>query len=99
MLLMPILVCFGTALGPGTQPTATNLSGHTGWVSSVAFAPDGKTLATGSADRTVRLWLVSTGRLQQELRGHTDYVSALAFAPDGRILATGSYDQTARLWE
>jgi WD40 repeat protein len=68
-------------------------------VPSVAFAPDGRTLATGSVDATVRLWEPATGRCTATLKGHTDGVWSVAFAPDGRILATGSEDKTARLWE
>ena len=48
------------------------LTGHTDWVSSVAFSPDGKLLASGSGDQTIRLWNVETGTQIQELKGHTD---------------------------
>ena len=70
-----------------------------GSVSSVAFSPDGRTLATGSEDMTARLWEVATGREIAALRGHENPVSSVAFSPDGRTLATGSHDKTARLWE
>jgi WD40 repeat protein len=72
-------------------------------VVSVAFAPDGHTLATASADRTVRLWDLSDRDrprpLGQPLTGHTNAVEAVAFAPDGRTLATASADRTVRLWD
>ena len=68
----------------------------------MAFSPDGRTLASGSVDQTVRLWNVadpaSPTPLGQPLTGHTDWVSAMVFSPDGRTLATGSADHTARLW-
>ncbi|MET8150853.1 hypothetical protein ACIBSW_19015 [Actinoplanes sp. NPDC049668] len=67
---------------------------------SVAFSPDGRTLAGGD-ERDVRLWDVSDPRrpgAAETLAGHTDVVSMIAFSPDGRTLATGSYDRTARLW-
>ena len=67
-------------------------------VRSVAFAPDGQTLASGSRDGTVRLWRVADGVLLRTLEGHTDGVWSVAFAPDGATLASGSRDGTVRLW-
>ena len=66
-------------------------------VTSVAFSPDGRLLATASADRTARLWNPATGECRRTLTGHTSTVWAVAFSPDG-LLATASDDQTARLW-
>ncbi|MEW6291661.1 MAG: hypothetical protein AB1545_17660, partial [Thermodesulfobacteriota bacterium] len=74
-------------------------TGHTGSVSAVAFSPDGKTLASGSRDNTLRLWDVATGEARQVFTGHTGSVSAVAFSPDGKTLASGSGDNTLRLWD
>ena len=74
------------------------LGGHAQRVAAVAFSSDGRTLATGSTDRTVRLWSVADGVPQYTLEGHTSSVLSVAFAPDGRLLASGSEDATIRLW-
>ncbi|MEZ4866162.1 MAG: BTAD domain-containing putative transcriptional regulator [Caldilineaceae bacterium] len=75
------------------------LHGHTHKVAALAFSPDGACLASGSADQTIRLWEVTTGRCINTLRGHVHWVRALAFTPNGALLASGSADQTVRLWE
>ncbi|MDX3833469.1 nSTAND1 domain-containing NTPase [Streptomyces europaeiscabiei] len=80
-------------------PVHRRLSGHTDEVRAVAFSPDRNTLATGSADKTVRLWDPATGKIRTTLKGHTDQVTSVAYSPDGHTLATGSADKTVRLWD
>jgi len=75
------------------------LAGHTNWVWSVAFSPDGKTLVSSSYDRTVRLWDVTTGRCIRTLTGHTSEIYSVSFSRDGQTVASGCADQTARLWD
>ncbi|MER6026430.1 AAA family ATPase [Streptomyces sp. NPDC001851] len=83
-------------------PLATPLSGHTGAVYLTSFSPDGKTLATASYDRTVRLWNVADRShpkpLGRPLTGHTSWVSSAVFSPDGHTLASAGDDGTIRLW-
>jgi WD40 repeat protein len=72
--------------------------GHADFVISVAFSPDGQMLASGSYDKTIKLWDVQSGQEVRTFRGHTDLVTSVAFSPDGRLLASASQDGTVRLW-
>ena len=76
-----------------------SLEGHTAVVSSVAITADGKTLASGSYDTTIKFWDTATGKETATLRGHRGGVHSVAFTPDGKTLASGSQDDTVRLWD
>ncbi|NEO33827.1 MAG: TIR domain-containing protein [Symploca sp. SIO3C6] len=73
------------------------LSGHTAWLSSVSFSPDGKMIASASGDKTVKLWSAE-GKELSPLKGHSDAVMSVSFSPDGKNLATASWDRTVKLW-
>ncbi|WP_129671863.1 helix-turn-helix domain-containing protein [Candidatus Chloroploca sp. Khr17] len=75
------------------------LCGHSEWVQSLAFSPQGNLLASSSDDHTIRLWNLATFTEHNTLYGHDAWVQTSAFTPDGRLLATGSIDRTIRLWE
>jgi hypothetical protein len=76
------------------------LRAHKDFVGSVAFSPDGKTLASGSRDSTIILWDVATRQpLGAPLTGHKKGATSVAFNPDGKTLASGSGDETVILWD
>ncbi len=93
---------------PAPEPLRT-LTGHAEAVRSVAFSADGKTLASGSFDKTVKLWDVATGQEQATFRGYGEAhvaaadvrpgINSLAFTPDGKILATSGLDASIKLWD
>ena len=100
------LACLG--LLPGSPLSAqepklrATLKGHTdtrGSAQSVAYSPDGKTLASGSFDQTIKLWDAATGKERATLKGHTVGVLSVAYSPDGKTLASGSRDLTIKLWD
>jgi len=88
----------GGAQCPAVACPERILAGHTQRVAALGFSPDGLTLATGSTDRTVRIWDVVAGTLRRTLEGHAGSVLSVAFSPDGSLLASGSEDATIRLW-
>jgi len=95
------------AVGP-TSPSFPRVvvTTSSGYVTSVAFSPNGRQVLTGSWDGTARVWDAATGKELRQFEGHTGWVLSVAFSPDGRQVLTGSgnpfertSDNTARLWD
>jgi WD40 repeat protein len=86
-------------LNTETGQTLARLEGHTDAVTSLSYSGDGTMLASGSLDKTVRLWDVPAGRLRHTLSGHSDIVRSVAFSPDNSYVVSGGNDKVARHWD
>ena len=75
------------------------LKGHSDWVYSVAYSPDGTKIVSGSDDKTIKIWDANTGQCLKTLEGHSNRVFSVAYSPDGTKIISGSEDKTIKIWD
>jgi WD40 repeat protein/uncharacterized caspase-like protein len=97
--LLSLIFLLLPTVGFAQKPELSIQTGHAGPVVSITFSRDGRLLASGSVDNTIKLWDPATGNQLRALKGHDMTVTALAFSPDDRVLASGSADKTIKLWD
>jgi WD40 repeat protein len=89
-------------LPPPSPPLAweciQTFAAHQSWIRTIAFSPDGRLLATGSGDKTIKLWSVETGECVRVFPEHASWVRAIAISPDGKMLASAANDRLVWLW-
>ncbi len=102
------LIAFAVVAARSQKPELVVEAGHTREIWSIAVSPNGRTLASGGTDHTIKLWEVSSGQMLRTLTGHKDWIYSVAFSSDGRTLASGagyqdnsvySHDNTIKLWD
>jgi WD40 repeat protein len=98
----------GPSVSPGSMVRLWELNtgkelrhfeGHSSFIRSMVFSPDGRQILTGSDDKTARLWDPATGKELRRFNGHNDAVCCVGFSPDGHQIITASDDKTVRLWD
>lgn len=82
------------------EPVVVFDSKHSGYITSnIVYSPDGKFVASGGQDRTVRIWSILDKKEVRILKGHTDKITSIAYSSDGKFIASGSDDSTTRIWD
>src|SRR5262245_5384213 len=97
-LILGVFVFLGCLLSAHGQTLAT-LKGHKHTITCLAWAPDARTIASGSKDETVILWDVAQKKPRATLGGHKDMVITVRFSPDSKTLASVSHDSRILLWD
>lgn len=96
--LVTLILLFSPSAATPQKPELNVQTGHAAPIVSLAFSSDGRILASGSVDGTIKLWDPATGNQLRALKGHDGTVSSLAFSPDDMWLASGRPDYTIKLW-
>ncbi len=78
---------------------STKLKGHGDAVTALAFSPDGKSLASGSRDKSIRLWNMAAASELRKLQGHEEWIGCVSFSPNGQTLASCAWESVVRLWD
>ncbi len=98
--LVSFLICvLSTLVYWQSQPAKVTLDGHRNDVMSLAFSSDGKTLVSGSIDRTAIIWDIQTAQIKQRFTKHKGWVWSLSFSPDQTMVASASFDDDAWVWD
>jgi Tol biopolymer transport system component len=98
VLLIAAIFAFSGGSG-GSGARLLTLSGHSGAVTTVAFAPGGRTLVSGSTDKSLKIWDAGSGQILKTMTGDSDTVSSVAYLPSGKRIISGSYDRSVVIWD
>jgi Tol biopolymer transport system component len=98
VLLIAAIFAFSGGSG-GSGARLMTLSGHSGAVTAVAFAPSGRTLVSGSTDKSLKIWDASSGQILKTLTGDTETISSVAYLPSSKRIISGSFDRSVVIWD